>query len=377
MAKPSARLLYVVNHAGFFLSHRLSLAQAAQAAGYDVHIATPAAIETETIRAEGFPHHPVPLSRRGVRVWEEALTLRHLYRLYRTLNPDLVHHVTIKPVLYGGMMARLAHVPAAVYSVTGLGHVFVANGLKVRLLRQGVKLAYRLALGHPNARVIFQNPDDRALFVKNHLVDESKAVLIKGAGVNMSLFSPCPETETETPLVLFASRMLWSKGVGEFVEAARRLREAGVTARFVLVGDVDPDNPASVPAARLEAWRDGGAVEWWGHRNDMAAVFAQSHLVCVPSYGEGVPKVLIEAAACGRAIVTADVPGCREIVRHGENGLLAPVRDAGALAERLRQLIEDPALRRRMGVRSRSIAEAEFSLEQVVRETLAVYRELL
>jgi glycosyltransferase involved in cell wall biosynthesis len=171
--------------------------------------------------------------------------------------------------------------------------------------------------------------------------------------------------------------MLWDKGVGEFVDAARRLRAAGVQARFALVGGVDPGNPAHVPQAQLFAWREEGAVEWWGHRPDMASVFARSHVVCLPSYREGLPKVLIEAAASGRPIVATDTPGCREIVRHGENGLLVPVRDAVTLAEALKTVIEDPALRRRLGRRGREIAVAEFSVEKVVAETLTLYRELL
>jgi len=177
--------------------------------------------------------------------------------------------------------------------------------------------------------------------------------------------------------VVLASRMLWDKGVEEFVNAAGSLQKKGVKAKFVLVGDADSGNPTAVPEAQLQIWNSSGIVEWWGQHNDMPAVFARAHIVCLPSYREGLPKVLIEAAASGRAIVTTDVPGCREIVRHGENGLLVPVRDSKALADALRILIEDPALRAKMGDRGRKIAVAEFSKEQVIKETLSVYHELL
>ncbi len=299
-----------------------------------------------------------------------------LYRLYNSLRPDLVHHVTIKPVLYGGTMARLARVPAVVNVVTGLGYVFISRGLKGWLLRNSVKLVYRLALNHPNSRVVFQNPDDRETFVRNGLVDASAAVLIKGSGVDVNEFSPTPEP-LGRPLVLLASRLLWDKGVGEYVEAARRLREEGVKARFVLVGDSDFGNPAMVMKGQLEAWHRSGIVEWWGHRDNMSAVFAQAHVVCLPSYREGLPKVLIEGAACGRPIVATDVAGCREIVHDEHNGLLVRPRDAVALADALRRLIENPSDRQRMGLRGREIVMTEFSLAKVIGDTLAVYRELL
>ncbi len=371
-----ARILYVVNDAGFFLSHRLALAREAREAGYDVHVATPVTRAVEGIRAERFSFHAIPISRWGLRIWEEMGSLFALYRLYNSLRPDLVHHVTIKPVLYGGTMARLARVPAVVNVVTGLGYVFISRGLKGWLLRNSVKLVYRLALNHPNSRVVFQNPDDRETFVRNGLVDASAAVLIKGSGVDVNEFSPTPEP-LGRPLVLLASRLLWDKGVGEYVEAARRLREEGVKARFVLVGDSDFGNPAMVMKGQLEAWHRSGIVEWWGHRDNMSAVFAQAHVVCLPSYREGLPKVLIEGAACGRPIVATDVAGCREIVHDEHNGLLVRPRDAVALADALRRLIENPSDRQRMGLRGREIVMTEFSLAKVIGDTLAVYRELL
>ncbi|MFZ3059432.1 MAG: glycosyltransferase family 4 protein [Candidatus Methanoperedens sp.] len=370
------KLLFVVNDAAYFLSHRLHVAQAAQEVGFEVHVATPEGHATSAIVDEGLTYHPVPLTRKGVNPWQELGSIVALVSLYHKLQPDIVHHVTIKPVLYGGIAARLARVPAVVDAVTGLGYVFIARGFKLSLLRSAVKLGYKVALSHRNQRVIFQNPDDSALFLDAGIVTIRDTVLIKGSGVDTSIFTPLPEVRG-TPLVVLASRMLWDKGVGEFVEAAKMLRAKGVHARFALVGDTDSGNPAAVSATQLETWKNPGEVEWYGKRDDMPAVFSKAHVVCLPSYREGLPRALIEAAACGRAIVTTDTPGCREIVRHGENGLLVPVRDSKALADAVRTLIEDPVLRAKMGARGREIAVAEFSQEQVIKETLSVYHELL
>ncbi|MEO8607725.1 MAG: glycosyltransferase family 4 protein [Chloroflexota bacterium] len=373
------RLLYLVNIPRFFVTHRLPLARAARDAGYDVHVATASGDETniDIIRAEGFPFHPLPLSQHGMNPLQELRTLAAIIRLYRDLRPDLVHMVTIKAVIYGGIGARLARIPALVYAITGLGYLYSESGLKVTLARTGANMAFRLALGHPNAKLIFQNPDDRALFVQNRMITEARTQVIKGSGVDMNVFHPEPETDGD-PVVLFAGRLLWKKGLGVFVDAAERLKKMGVKARFVVVGYPEPSSPAAVPMSQLETWAKLGLIEWWGKRDDMPAVFAASHVVCLPSsYGEGIPKVLIEAAACGRAVVTTDTPGCREITRQGENGLLVPKDDPAALADAIRQLVEDSNLRRAMGACGRQIAANEFSETLVFDQTFSLYRVLL
>ncbi len=370
------KLLFTVNDAGFFLSHRLPIAQAARDVGYDVHIATAPGAAVARIRDLGFTHHPVPLSRRGLNPLAEAGTIWALYRLYRRLRPALIHHVTVKPVLYGGIAARLAGAPAVVNAVSGLGYVFTRRGWKSVLPRFAIETGYRWALRRRGARVIFQNPDDRAAFLTQDMAAAKDSVLIKGSGVDVTRFVPSPEPEA-LPVVVLPARMLWHKGVGEFVEAARHLNKDGARARFVLVGDTDDGNPTAIPAAHLRSWLNEGVVEWWGFRSDMAAVLQQAHIVCLPSYREGLPKSLIEAAACARPIVSSDVPGCREIARDGDNALLVPPRDPAALAEALRRLIGDAALRRRFGRRGRDIVEAEFSLDRVIGETLDLYRSLL
>ncbi|MDY6943878.1 MAG: glycosyltransferase family 4 protein [Pseudomonadota bacterium] len=373
------RILFVHNDIGYFLSHRLPVAKAAVAAGAEVWLAAPDDAKARSrLEAQGIHFCPWALSRRGMNPLGELAAVAALYRIYRQFKPDLVHHVTIKPVLYGSFAARIAGVGAVVNAVPGLGYVFTtAAGWRGGLLRRAVKTAYRLALSSPRVRVIFQNPDDRDTFVSNDLVDQSRAVLIRGSGVDVATFSYAPEPP-EPALIVFASRMLWDKGVGEFVAAAQALRQRGINARFALVGEPDTGNPEAVPRSQLQSWHDSGAIEWWGYRNDMPEVLRESHIVCLPSaYGEGVPKILIEAAARGRAIVTTDSPGCREIVQHEVNGLLVPVRDTPALTEALARLIGDSALRSRMGQAGRRLAESEFAVEKVVAASLDVYAELL
>ncbi len=373
-AKP--RILFVDNDINSFYSYRIEVALAARDSGFEVHVAAPEGKAAEILRAKGLRYHPIPMTRSGLAPWKEFSTISTLFRLYRRVRPDLVHHLRLKPVLYGGLAAYGARVPAVVGLLTGLGYVFIAESRRARVMRELVVFGSKIAFRHANQRIVFQNPDDQGVFIQNRILPAAQTVLIKGSGVDVNTYVPTPEPEG-VPVVVLASRMLRDKGVIEFVEAARELREAGVSARFVLVGDTDPGNPTAVSAEQLQAWADEGVIEWWGHRNDMREVLSQSNIVCLPSLREGVPKVLIEAAACGRAIVTTDAPGCREIVREGENGLLVPVRDSKALADALRLLIESAPLRALMAAKGREIAVDEFSVERVVNETLGVYRELL
>jgi glycosyltransferase involved in cell wall biosynthesis len=374
----SLRVLIVVNAEWYFLSHRLALARALRDHGYEVAVA--ATVERgrrSAIESEGLRFLPLHLRRRSVNPLREAATLLELVRLYRRERPDLVHHVTIKPVVYGSLAARRTGVPAVVNTIPGLGHTFRAGGVCANGLRWAVSFGYRVALADRRVRVIFQNPDDRDLFVTRRIVTEDRARVIRGSGVDVCGFSPSHEP-TGVPVVLLASRLLWDKGVGDFVEAARRLRARGQPSRFVLVGAPDQENRRAVSEATLRDWANEGTVEWWGLRDDMPSVLRAATIVALPTfYREGTPKILLEAAACGRPIVATDVPGCREIVRPGENGLLVPPRDAGALADALAALLADKELRARMGARGREIAVAEFSEDVVISQTLAVYGEVL
>lgn len=371
------KLLFLVTEDWYFCSHRLLLAREARRRGFDVVVATRVASHGKQIEDEGFKLIPIRMVRRGKNPFKELLALLELVRIYKSERPDIVHLVALKPVVYGGIAARLTGAPRVVAAIAGLGYVFTSRQLKAKLLRPVLSAFLRALLNRPNVRVILQNPDDRNLLVAAKVVDQERTVLIRGAGVDLAAFTPTPECPG-TPVVLLASRMLWDKGIAEFVAAAEILRRRAVVARFVLVGDPDPGNPASVPDEQLRTWHAAGVVECWGRRSGMSEVFAQAHVVCLPSaYGEGVPKVLLEAAACGRPIVTTDAPGCREVVRHDENGLLVPVRSTVELADALQRLIENPELRQKMGACGREIAVNEFALEVVLDETIALYKELL
>lgn len=369
------KIIYFANTDWYLYNFRINLAQAMRERGHEVVLMSPPGEYGERLQAAGFRWIEFPLSRKGVNPLIEMGVLNRLTDVYTQENPDLVHHFTVKCVTYGSLAAKRAGVPHIVNAVTGLGHVFVENGLPVRLLRLIVRGLYRRAMRQ--TQVIFQNPDDQRLFQEMGLVNESHSTLIRGSGIDMNRFVPLPEPETSTPLVVLPARILWNKGVGEFVEAAHILRSEGVPARFALVGVADSGNPAAVSLVQLGEWQKEGVVEWWGWQEHIEAVFAMAHIVCLPSYREGVPRVLAEAAACSRALVTTDVPGCREVVRDGENGFLVPPRDASALADALRKLIKDAHLRRRMGQRGREIAAAEFSTDRVVSETIAIYERLL
>lgn len=372
---PPPRLLFVVNVDWFFLSHRLPLAVAAREAGLHVTVAAADTGQADQIRRAGLEFVPLAMTRGGTGLGAELATVAALARLYRRLEPDLLHHVTIKPVLYGSLAARLLPRTRVVNAIPGLGYAFSRES--GRLLRAGAQAAYRMALAGGRTRTIFQNPEDRHDFVRKSIVREDHTVLIRGSGVDPARFVPRPEPPGE-PVVVLASRMLWEKGVGQFVEAARLLRGRGMRARFALVGGADDENPGGVPAEQLRAWAAEGVVEWWGHRDDMPAVLAQSAVLVLPSfYKEGLPKVLLEGAASARPLVATDIRGCREIVRPEHNGLLVPPRDAGALADAVGRLLESPELRRRFGLAGRALVEREFTQARVVEQTLAVYRELL
>lgn len=369
------KLLFLVTEDWYFCSHRLPLACAARDAGFDVAVATRITVHGERIRSAGLRPIPIALRRSGRNPWRELQAIREIAAIYRREAPDIVHHVALKPVLYGSLAAKIAKVPHIVNALAGMGYVFTSRNASARLLRPWIALAFRFLL--KNSRVILQNPDDRATLLAAGILRENQIALIRGSGVDTGIFRYVPEPDGEPPLIVLPARMLWDKGVGEFVAAAEILRHGGIAARFALAGERDPGNPSAIPLEQLRKWHASGTVSWLGQQEDMPALLAQSHIVCLPSYREGLPKALLEAAACGRAIVATDVPGCREAVRHGENGLLVPARDSAALARALRRLIEDPALRRRFGESGRALAEREFSVGEISAGTLALYRECL
>jgi glycosyltransferase involved in cell wall biosynthesis len=370
------RLLIVTNSADNFLSHRGPLARAALAAGYEVHVATPPAPSTPAIDALGARFWPLPLRRGMSGPWRDVQSMMALARIYRAIRPDLIHHVTIKPVLYGSLVARWLSPAAVVNAVSGMGSLFVSENGHLGVMQRTVLAGVRIGCHRPRCRVIFQNVVDRGLYVELGIVTAEQAVLIEGVGVDLEAFQLTPEPPG-IPVVVLPARLIVDKGVREFVAAARELNRDGRIARFALVGDLDPDNPSAIRGEEIERWVAEGVVEWWGYRSDMLDVLAQSTVVCLPSYREGFPKVLLEAAAAGRTIVTSDAPGCRDVVGHDVEGLIADVRSASSLARALGRVLGDARLRDRLRHAARRRAEARFGADRSAAATLQLYRDLL
>ena len=373
------RFILFANTDWYLYNFRRSLAIALHDAGHEVLLISPTGPYGEELRALGLRWQPLPMDRRSLNPLREAALVGHLWRLFRREKPNLVHGFTIKCAVYGSLAARAASVPARVNAVAGMGYVFTSSDPKARVLRPLVRSLLKLALGGRGARLILQNPDDVALFEKAGLVEAAQVRLIHGSGVDCSRFVANSRVrEAGKPLrVLLPARLLWDKGIAEFIAAVRRLKGEGREIDFLLAGDPDPGNPAAVPEADVQGWVDEGLLQWLGHVDDMPALFASVDMVVLPSYREGLPKGLIEAAACALPLVTTNVPGCREVVTDGIDGLLVPVRDAGALANAIARLQDDPALARKLGEAARTKALAMFDERIVIRLTRAVYAELL
>ncbi len=395
------KIALFANTEWYLYNFRQSLAEALRDLGHEVVLVSPAGPYGAKLRALGFQWVEAPMQRRSLNPLLELKLLIWLARFLRSEKVDLIHSFTIKSAVYGDLAAKLAGVPSRVNAVAGMGYVFSSNELHARLLRPWVRGLVRVTLGGGRSRLILQNPDDVEAFERNGLVRGDLIRLIPSSGVDCSRFSPdsllensgaeaccgrlaeLSEVEqldrgTHLPLrVLLPARLLWAKGVGEFVQAARILRAEGRSIDFLLAGNPDPGNPGAVPAAQIQEWDAEGLVKWLGHVDDMPALFRAVDVVALPtSYGEGLPRSLIEAGACGRPLVTTDAPGCREVVIDGYNGFLIPLRDAAALAKAIAKLHDDPVQRGDMGRAARAKVMEEFDEQIVIRRTLAVYQEL-
>lgn len=374
------KVLLFANTDWYLFNFRRSLAMAIRERGDEVLLVSPPGPYGERLQELGFAWIPAPMDRRSLNPLREAKLLLWLASILRRERVDLAHGFTIKCAVYAALAARLAGVPARVSAVAGMGYTFTSHDARARMLRPVVSLLLRASLGGGGARLILQNPDDVALFRSAGLADAASIRLIAGSGVDCRRFAPADDTviaSRDTFRVVLSARLLWDKGVAEFVEAARRLRAEGRSIEFLLAGEPDAGNPAAVPQESLREWERLGHVRWLGHVADMPGLFRSTDVAVLPSYREGLPKSLIEAAACGLPLVTTDVPGCREVVTHGADGLLVPSRDAGALAAAIAQLQDDASLRRRLGEAARAKAIAQFDESIVLARTLAVYDELL
>ena len=376
-----SKLLFLVAEDSYFCSHRLNLAKAAREAGFEVAVATRCQSHQTLIENSGITLFPLHyFNRSSLNPWRQLFTLFELYWIYRQYQPDIVHHVAMKPVILGSLIAKICRVPKVINALGGLGYVFTDSpqdnrfsNLKKTILRRSVSLLLHWIHAKPNTQLILQNPDDIALICQKTGINKQQIVHIAGAGVDTQAFPNLLLPKQEIIHIVCISRMLWDKGIGELVEAAHSIRNKQVPAKIILYGLPDPQNPASIDVVTLEKWHRDGIVEWRGFCEDILKAYSESDIAVLPSYREGLPKSLLEAASCGRAIVTTDVPGCREVVQHGINGFLVPAKNAAALAESLIALCQNEALRIQMGQASRERIERHFADPIIHKQTLALY----
>jgi len=369
------KVLFVVNDAAFFVSHRLPIAQQLIEEGYEVPLATSG--ETLPIYNEmGLSFHKLGVSRKGTRPLSELRLIWQLFKLFTGLQPDLVHLVTIKPYLYGGIAAKIAKVPAVVSTVSGLGFVLMATGFKAKFLKAVLYPLYKFSFSHKNQIIIFQNTDDANFLVDWKVIRASKARFIRGSGVDLNAYQYSAEPKGKI-VITFVARLLTDKGIREFINASRIIHSNGKEVNFWVAGDLDEGNPESITKAEVASWKDLSNVKFFGFQSNVAELYSKSNIACLPSYREGLPKSLVEAAACGRAVITTDVPGCRDAIESNKTGLLVPVNNAVALADAIEYLLENPDVRERMGVAGRALAEKEFAIEKIVAEHMEIFQKLL
>ncbi|WP_462180677.1 glycosyltransferase family 4 protein [Pseudoalteromonas gelatinilytica] len=377
--KSKRKIIFFVNVDWFFISHRLPIATKALREGYDVIVACRFTEHKTELESMGFKAIHVSFNRSGGGIISELKTIRAIKEILEETKPDVIHSITIKPVLYTGLaLKKIKKSIPFVAAISGLGYVFTANTFRAKVTKLIASVFYKAALSQQFKTVIFQNTSDESILTHVAKLNSSDKVLIKGSGADLSVYDFKPESRDQSPKVVMACRLLKEKGVYQFVEAAKIVKASYPNAEFLLVGTPDLENPNTVKQAEIDNWVNEGVINYLGHRNDIPDIFSSSNIVCLPSfYGEGVPKVLIEAAACGRAIVTTDNPGCRDAVIEGKTGLTVPVRDPNKLAEALTQLIENTQLRLSMGQQGRKFAEQEFDVNSVVDKHLEIYSSLL
>lgn len=370
-------ITFFISEDWYFCSHRLPIAQEIIKKGGRVTLITRVDRCGEEIKKEGIRLISLKrFKRRMQSPVRELLSILECIRIYKRESSQIVHQVALKPIIYGTIAARMTGVKGIVNAFAGMGSLFTSDTSKHTSVQRMIMLFLRILFKSQNVHLIFQNDHDLNLFLKHRVINKNQAILIRGSGVNLQLFCSEP-APTGLPVVLLPSRILRDKGVGEFVEAAKLVNDGNKRARFVLVGAPDPENPSSIDSSIISKWVDAGWVEWWGYHTNMPEVYSKSQIVCLPSYREGLPKVLLEAAASCRAVITTDTIGCHDIVKHGVNGLLIPPRDAIALAVAISYLLTHPEERYRMGLNGREMVEDGFTLEKTIEDTLSFYRSLL
>ncbi len=372
--KTKPKLLIVVNVDWFFLSHRLPIAIAAMEKGYSVTVMSVDTGKGKSLEQYGIEFIPLPMTRSGMNIFSELRAVFFIYKKYKALKPDIIHHVAMKPVMYGSICTRILGIKPVVNALSGMGYAFSDANKNNFLIKKFIIAIYKIIFRNSDCKFLLQNNDDLNTLQSLKLVPDDNFYLIKGSGIKLADFPLAPEPESENVRILLPARMLWDKGVGEFYEAAKILKpKYGDKVAFILAGGVDLYNRALIPEETLKAWNEEGFVEWIGHQTKMAETLASAHIIVLPSYREGFPKSLIEASAVGRPIVTTDVPGCREAVVEGGNGFIVPKGDARELAVEIEKLIVDKKLRLKMGAVGRQIAERDYTIENVIQETFRIY----
>lgn len=371
------KIIFVVTEDWYFWSHRLPMARAARSAGLDVGVATRVGSFGDKIKSEGFELHELDWSRGSFSVFGAALATIALIRIFRRERPDIVHNVAMKSVTLGGIAAIVARVPHVVNALTGLGYLFTSTSLKAKAIRLILHPLLKLILTRKVSTTLLQNNDNRAL-LKRLGYENNDTVIIRGSGIDIDHYRPQPTLDKDVVTVAFVGRIIETKGVLVLMEAHRDLRRKGVRCRLLLVGEPDAENPDAISANEIKAWAREPDVEWLGHCSDIRIVWEQAEIAVLPStVGEGLPKSLLEAAACGRAIIASDVSGCREIAIHERNALLVPPTDVAALRNAIARLCADKALRERFGVESRRIVESDMSQARVVDDTMRFYKRTM
>jgi glycosyltransferase involved in cell wall biosynthesis len=365
--------LFIVNVDWFFISHRLPIAVAAIKEGYEVHIACNMTDKKLELEKHGIIVHPIPISRSGVGVFTELLIFTQIFFLMKRIRPNIVHCITIKPVLYGNIVARFLSIRTRISSISGLGYIFIASGLKAKLFRLLISILYKFSLSGSKA-VIFQNKSDRDTLKSLGAINNIQEIFIRGSGVDLSLYSATKEPLGKT-VVMLIGRLLIDKGVNEFATAARIIKSQRDDIRMVLVGDIDKENPKSITDLQINKWVTDNTLEHWGYRNNIPETIEKSNIVVLPSYREGLPKSLIEAAACGRAVITTDVPGCRDAIEPDKTGLLVPIQSVELLAKAIIKLADNKALRYQFAINGRKLAESAFDIKDVVAKHLEIYTQ--
>ncbi len=366
------KILYIINVDWFFISHFLPIGKEGLKRGYEIHVACGITDKKEYLENLGFMVHPLSMTRSGTTIKNELKTIVEIYKIIKAINPNILEFFTIKPVLYGGIVSRFLSVPKKVFYITGLGYIFIAKGFKSFIVRNIVKTLYSFAITGKNNSIITENIYDKGLINKLKAVKSSQIKIIKGAGVDLTEYEYIEE-DNENIIVSMACRLLRDKGVFEYIEAVKILKQRHPNVKFELYGDIDIHNPASLTNDDVEKIKKDDSVKVYGFSSDISSVFSNSNIVVLPSYREGLPKVLIEAAACGRAVVTTDVPGCRDAIEQDITGFLCQAKNSISLAEQIEKLIVENERRNSFGKMGRVLACREFDINKVIKKHFEIY----